>query len=533
MNPSKADATVPTSMRAAIRLAVLALALALASPAGALPAAPLDLGRADLRESRFNRAIAPGAHYTRIARGRASQRERFTVDIGFAATRAEAEALRDRARAYGYRVGVRRIAKRAPDDPTPGPLGFLVRGESFATEADAAMLRGWLLADGFRSARVVYSGEDGRPTSGPWVVHVLEVDPALYAGRVDVELATEVVPGRELLTALARRTGAAAAINGGYFVIGDADGTPGDLAGISVIDGALVSEAVNGRTSLLLSGSGGGATPTARVAALSTRLSVRAGDGATREVDGLNRRPGLIRACGGSGGDVPTEAPKHDFTCTDAGELIRFTRAHGEQSDPGEGAEAVLDGAGRVLELRAARGGPIPADGSVLAGTGDGAEWLRTHAQPGGTLEQGTGLEADGVALPLDTGLDVVNGGPRLLAGGAARITAAAEGFHWPENPEFYYRFGARRNPRTLAGVTAEGKLLLVAVEGRRPGRSVGASFEESAAILRSLGASEGVNLDGGGSTGLTVGSELFTLPSDATGERPIGDALVLRPATP
>ncbi len=36
------------------------------------------------------------------------------------------------------------------------------------------------------------------------------------------------------------------------------------------------------------------------------------------------------------------------------------------------------------------------------------------------------------------------------------------------------------------------------------------------------------MNLDGGGSTTMTIGSELVTRPSDATGERPIGDAIVL-----
>jgi exopolysaccharide biosynthesis protein len=56
----------------------------------------------------------------------------------------------------------------------------------------------------------------------------------------------------------------------------------------------------------------------------------------------------------------------------------------------------------------------------------------------------------------------------------------------------------------------------------------VGASFEESAGILRALGARDGVNLDGGGSTGMTLGSALVTRPSDATGERPIGDAIVV-----
>jgi exopolysaccharide biosynthesis protein len=67
-----------------------------------------------------------------------------------------------------------------------------------------------------------------------------------------------------------------------------------------------------------------------------------------------------------------------------------------------------------------------------------------------------------------------------------------------------------------------------VAVDGRRPGHSVGASFAESARIMRALGAADAVNLDGGGSTAMTVGGTLVTRPSDATGERPIADALVL-----
>ena len=122
----------------------------------------------------------------------------------------------------------------------------------------------------------------------------------------------------------------------------------------------------------------------------------------------------------------------------------------------------------------------------------------------------------------------VVNGGPRLVRAGRPAITASAEGFDWPEDPGFFYRFGVRRNPRTLAGVTRAGRLLLVTVDGRRPGHSVGASFAESAAVMRALGATDAVNLDGGGSTGMTVGGTLVTVPSDATGERPIGDALLL-----
>ena len=72
--------------------------------------------------------------------------------------------------------------------------------------------------------------------------------------------------------------------------------------------------------------------------------------------------------------------------------------------------------------------------------------------------------------------------------------------------------------------------MLLVAVDGRAPGYSVGASFEESVEIMDSLAAEEAVNLDGGGSTGMTLGKRLVTRPSDTTGERPIGDAIVVLP---
>jgi Phosphodiester glycosidase len=371
--------------------------------------------------------------------------------------------------------------------------------------------------------RTVYTGEDGVETTGPWIVHVIEIHPDDFNGETMPELATEIVPGRETLTSISDRTDSLAAINGGYFVIGENDGTPGDLAGISVIDGILVSEAVDGRTSLTLPpGSGEGAD----IAGISDTITATSSDGTTREVDGFNRKPGLIRGCGGEGGDSPTEQPKHDFTCTDASELILFTPVFGTNTEPGPGVEAVLASSGRIIEVRGTRGGTIPENGSVLSGTGKAARWLLAHAKPRKSINITTNFTAG--STPLAPGTGVVNGGPRLLSNNEPDVTAYAEGFVWPENPEFYYRFGVRRNPRTLAGVTPEGTLLLVAVDGRQPGYSVGASFEESARIMQALGAEEAVNLDGGGSTTITIGEELMNRPSDSTGERPIGDALVL-----
>jgi exopolysaccharide biosynthesis protein len=47
---------------------------------------------------------------------------------------------------------------------------------------------------------------------------------------------------------------------------------------------------------------------------------------------------------------------------------------------------------------------------------------------------------------------------------------------------------------------------------------------------MKALGAREALNLDGGGSTGMTIGADLVTRPSDPTGERPIADAVLIGP---
>jgi hypothetical protein len=164
----------------------------------------------------------------------------------------------------------------------------------------------------------------------------------------------------------------------------------------------------------------------------------------------------------------------------------------------------------------------------VLTGTGGAADWLREHARPGTRLRIGTEVRDERRHVAVEPGLGVVNGGPRLLRGGRPDVTADAEGFDHPGDPGFYYAFGLRRNPRTIAGVTRGGRLLLVAVDGRAPGYSAGLDFEEDAAVMRALGAVDAVNLDGGGSTTMTVRGTVVTRPSDATGERPIADAIVV-----
>jgi hypothetical protein len=61
------------------------------------------------------------------------------------------------------------------------------------------------------------------------------------------------------------------------------------------------------------------------------------------------------------------------------------------------------------------------------------------------------------------------------------------------------------RHPRSAAGISPDGRFLyLLVIDGRRPG-SVGTTEAETALLLRSLGAAEGINFDGGGSSALVL----------------------------
>ncbi|MBG0851150.1 phosphodiester glycosidase family protein [Streptomyces spinoverrucosus] len=513
-----------------------------ARPTDVAAAGKLPLGPAILTETRTSRQIAPGVTHIAIERGQPSANDFWTVTIGLATSETEAAELEGKVRAAGYQPRRDRTAGPDPRGPRDRPLGWMVRVGRYSDQAAADRVRNELAARGLAGGSVQHSGEDGHATTGPWSLDVLVVDPARFRGSLRSELTDGIVPGRETTSSVARRTGALAAVNGGYFVTGGAHTTPGnwvagtdgDPAGISVIGGSLVSEAVNGRPALVVPGDSGQGTSVRR---LRTRITVRAADGATREVTGLNRQSGLIVNCGGAGNATPFSHPAHDYTCGNADELVAVTARFGATAPQGPGYQVTLDAGGRVTALRAGRGGSVPARGTVLQGTGTGAQWLRAHARIGARMSvRSTVVDAEkGTPLPLTAKTSVVNGGPLLLRNGTTVLDPVRDGWS-PEDVRgadraaIYNGWYLRRNPRTAAGVTRDGRVVLLTVDGRHPGHSAGLSITETAAVMRSLGAVNALNLDGGGSTAMVVRNAPQGLPSDPTGERAAADALVVLP---
>jgi Phosphodiester glycosidase/SPOR domain len=516
---------VPRIALAGTAILMLATAMVVSGgPAGAAPepSADLPLGPAGLPQTVSVETVLPGVTLSTYVRGTASADDFWYVRAGFVATRDAAQSLAARLASAGYAAEVVEVAGRPVDDPVPGPAGYLVRVGHLASQPDATALAQQLSAAGFTALAVTHTSLNGGTTTGPWVVRVLRID-RHFAGDVSDELANGVVPDRETTSSMVRRSGAVAGVNGGYFVIGAADGTPGSPAGISVLNGHVVREA-NGRAALVLPS--GAAAP--RITRIDSALAVRSSDGATRSLNGVDRSVGVIRDCG-EPGDVPTTLTQQDVTCTNPNELVAFDATYGPVAEAGTGVEAVLDGHGVVRQLLETRGGPIPAGGQIVEGIGTGADWLRAHAAPGSRLWLHESMtDEKGGAVPLTSGTDVVGGGPYLVRDDREYVDAFGEGFEHPGDPSFYYAFGISRNPRTMAGVTRDGDLLLVTVDGRQPGYSVGLSFPEEARLMHALGAVQAVNLDGGGSTTMVVGGSVLGRPSDTTGERPVGDAILV-----
>lgn len=83
-------------------------------------------------------------------------------------------------------------------------------------------------------------------------------------------------------------------------------------------------------------------------------------------------------------------------------------------------------------------------------------------------------------------------------------------------------------NPRTAIGQTADGRVILLAIDGRQ-GLKWGASLQDVQKIMIQLGAVNAMALDGGGSTAMYYDGEIINNPSNLTGERSVPDIVYVK----
>lgn len=122
----------------------------------------------------------------------------------------------------------------------------------------------------------------------------------------------------------------------------------------------------------------------------------------------------------------------------------------------------------------------------------------------------------------------LVGGGPQLLHRGEIVVDESAP------RESIAPSFVTTRHPRTAVGVKADGKTVVwTVVDGRQAGRSIGIDLVDLAQWLKDQGCVDAINLDGGGSSTMTVRDELVNFPSDAGGPRAVTNAVVLQRTAP
>jgi hypothetical protein len=225
-------------------------------------------------------------------------------------------------------------------------------------------------------------------------------------------------------------------------------------------------------------------------------------------LDGVNARRGgaTVLFTPAAGAATPNDS------VTDRARGPRHERAYTVRGRRGETVRLRASGA-----PRAGGGTPIPPDGVELsiADTAAAATLLRDGAPRDVTAV----LRFAPDRGPLRT---LVGGWGRLVAGGA-NVAARAD-----TTEAMLRSFAHNRHPRTAVGVSRDSSTLyVVTVDGRRA-QSVGMTLVELAELMRSLGAWDAMNLDGGGSTAMIVGGRLVNVPSDSVGERTVGNVLVV-----
>ena len=389
--------------------------------------------------------------------------------------------------------------------------------------------------------------------AGPWVLHVVDVDLRNARIAVDAARALGGFFGRERVSGMAARlaqrgTPPLIGINADFFDLKSGEVENNHVVGGEWVKGALQTDSPhdafdNAHTQFAVDVRGrpmiGRFTLDGTAIAGSRRMSLAGLNYRTATLEGLvaytpwygQRTPTDTSDRVGRPGPLDPDAvpagARRDSTPPRPATELRADSAHRDAARATRTAiEAVLTRIGRrgdTVLYRATRasakqggGTRIPSQGMVLSGTGTDAVAFVTEVARTGAIVKVVNRIAGSRTAPRA----VVGGWPRVVQAGrnVGVIADSLEGT--------FPRFGEGRHPRSALGITRDSTtLLMVVVDGRRTW-SVGMSLAELGDALIALGAWDAMNLDGGGSSTLWIRGHVVNHPSDATGERAVGNAL-------
>ena len=332
------------------------------------------------------------------------------------------------------------------------------------------------------------------------VLYVAEMSRQVPTLRFEVALANAQVLGKETVRSMANRRNqrgdrrVLVAVNGGFGVLGDMRGYGGVLESLHVQDGELITQPTDTEACFGVTESGEFlSTP------VEMKASVQIG-AHTLPLECVNQR--RLDGC-----QVTLYTPR-------LGESTHTNRRRGTEISIG-GLPLPLTPnythTYRVDGVSRDGNSTIPRDGGIL--------WISTRLKGSGISEFNTGASGT-LTLTLSPPewnrvQHAIGGRLRLLKNGKINETLVemhhAEKRHTPGKRTSVLNLS--HEPRTALGYNAD-TLFLIVADGRQPKYSTGLTLYELASILRDLGATEAINLDGGSSSTFVVNDAVINKPS-------------------
>jgi exopolysaccharide biosynthesis protein len=311
--------------------------------------------------------------------------------------------------------------------------------------------------------------------------------------RLTFALANNKVIGRETLSSMSQKFQAIAGINGDYF---SSDGDPSGL----MVNGELISAPLSSRSFF-------GVKPdhTYFISRVSMQARLETAEGKTYAIAHLNQSRDIDRYYG----RLFLYTPKYNETTLTNDDGIEVIVKSNQKLIPDQ------EITGEVREIIDKRGNnPIPSDGFVLSATGSARDFLLANVEKGEIVKIKLDLEPN---LPEEA--SAIGGGPRLITNGEVQI--AEEGFS--------HSLVNKRQPRTAIGYDDNNRLIVLVVDGRTEYFSIGMTLKELADELKQAGATQAINLDGGGSSTIYFNGQIRNYPSDGQ-ERGLANAILIVP---
>ncbi len=337
---------------------------------------------------------------------------------------------------------------------------------------------------------------------GPININKLYFGPEDSDLTMDLTIAEDSIKSNELIESMAERKDAKAAINGGYFH------WQGNPLGLTVRDGLLITRPMNNSSAFIMDVDRENAEIKQIDMGNDHRIIVEDND-LDFSVDSLNREMN------------PGEALIYTAEYGDETGTRDIKDENDDNDDDDKEKESHLEivvEKGEVVDIKDGNS-EIPYYGYVISIDKDHPDLnkYKEKIQVGDKVSLDWDFKSD---LSINEVSFALGAGPGLLFDGEVDVRVEPE--------KVADNISTGRNPRTAIGIFPDGELLLMTVDGRDLGKSIGFELEELAEYFKELGAESALNLDGGGSTQMWLEGEIVNHPS-GTILRSIGNALVIK----